>query len=65
MYPQCMKEFYGVYILTNGTAGGVQSYLMVLVSDPLQVQATKVTNARDAEDNQHLPKPRTAAAPKF
>jgi len=65
MYPQCMKEFYGLYVLTNGTADGVQSYLMALVSDPLEVQATKATGAKQAEDAHNQPKPPTAAAPKF
>ena len=60
MYPQCIKEFFGLYVITNGTAQGVQSYNMVLVSDPLEVQATKATQTK-----QDAPKKPTADAPKF
>lgn len=65
LYPQCLKEFYGVYVLTNGTADGVQWYNMVLVSDPFEIQAMKATQAKQADDAQHQPKAPTADAPKF
>jgi hypothetical protein len=65
MYPQCMKEFFGVYVLTNGTADAVQSYTIVLVSDPYEVQAAKATQTKQADDAQHQLKNPTAEAPKF
>jgi hypothetical protein len=65
MYPQCMKEFFGLYILIIGGADTVQSYNMVLVSDPYVIEATKATEAKKAEDAQHVPKAPTAAAPTF
>ena len=65
MYPQCMKEFFGLYVLINGTADTVQSYNMVLVSDPFEVQAIKATAAKQADGDQHAPKKPTAEAPRF
>ena len=65
MYPQCIKEFFGLYVITNGTAQGVQSYTMVLVSDPLEVQSTQATEVKKADEARRAPRPQTADAPKF